>query len=160
MDSTKQSNHEPRDSYRGRNGEGVPYTVRVGVKALATDRNRILLIRERRHDGSTFWTLPGGGVRPGENPVACLRRELDEELGCQPEVGPVIGSCRYNHTTLPGTLTLYHIYACNLKGRPRPNQAEGIIEWSWKLPQELPPATLTPFQRLLQPPAIHRFVNE
>ncbi len=27
------------------------------------------------------WSLPGGGVRPGETPEAAARRELDEEIG-------------------------------------------------------------------------------
>lgn len=134
--------------------------VRAGAKALVTDRTQILLIKERRHNGSTFWTLPGGGIRPGETGVDCLQRELNEEIGCQPDVGPVVGSCGYKHTTLAPRRTLYRVYACKLDGKPRPNLAEGVIKCSWKLPQELPTATLAPFQRLLQSPAIHRFINE
>jgi 8-oxo-dGTP diphosphatase len=40
---------------------------------------RLLLVSKR--SGPGVWFLPGGKPEPGEPPLACLRRELREELG-------------------------------------------------------------------------------
>ena len=45
---------------------------------LAVYDGKLLLVRER---GAKRWSLPGGGVKKGENPVTAARREVDEETG-------------------------------------------------------------------------------
>lgn len=50
---------------------------RVSVKAIIRDdQDRVLVAKEYEHD----WSLPGGGVDHGEEPLDALRRELKEEL--------------------------------------------------------------------------------
>ncbi|HTR21243.1 MAG TPA: NUDIX hydrolase [Gemmatimonadales bacterium] len=42
----------------------------------------ILMIRQFRHAaGGTLWEIPAGRLAPGEEPLACARRELLEEAG-------------------------------------------------------------------------------
>ena len=46
------------------------------------DERRVVLIRQFRHAGGGFlWEIPAGVLHPGEEPVACARRELAEEVG-------------------------------------------------------------------------------
>ena len=39
--------------------------IRQGAKALVRDDDEVLLVTERRDDGSTFCTLPGLDAAPG-----------------------------------------------------------------------------------------------
>ena len=54
-----------------------------GVGAVVTDADsRVLLVRERGQ-----WSVPGGGVEPGERLEAALEREVREETGVCVSVG-------------------------------------------------------------------------
>jgi 8-oxo-dGTP diphosphatase len=62
-------------------GPAEPLRIRRAVRAVLVDpHHRVLLVRFEFPDASV-WGLPGGGVEPGEEPEAALRRELLEELG-------------------------------------------------------------------------------
>ena len=55
-----------------------PCVYRVSVKGIVIDQEgRVLLAREK--DGS--WDMLGGGLDHGEDPRACLAREVQEEAG-------------------------------------------------------------------------------
>jgi 8-oxo-dGTP pyrophosphatase MutT (NUDIX family) len=68
--------------------------VREAVRCLVVDRaGRALLVRyaDRRVPGG-WWGAPGGGLDPGEDHLAAVRRELAEELARDDlRVGPFIG---------------------------------------------------------------------
>ncbi|HEY4097082.1 MAG TPA: NUDIX domain-containing protein [Baekduia sp.] len=55
----------------------------LGVKVVVRCGEQVLLVRHTyaRRDQ---WDLPGGFLRPGEDPELALRRELGEELGVVP----------------------------------------------------------------------------
>ncbi|MBN1857088.1 MAG: NUDIX hydrolase [Dehalococcoidia bacterium] len=47
--------------------------------------NNVLLVRQYRYPVSTLLLeLPAGGIEEGEEPVDCVRRELQEEIGFMP----------------------------------------------------------------------------
>ncbi|EIV95518.1 NUDIX hydrolase [Frankia sp. QA3] len=56
--------------------------VRINVRALLVEGDRILLANER---GQTWFHLPGGQVDAGETVQGALRRLLDEQAGIEPD---------------------------------------------------------------------------
>lgn len=54
--------------------------VRMGVRVLMTQDNRVWLVRHTYVPG---WHMPGGGVKRGETLVDAARREAMEETGAQ-----------------------------------------------------------------------------
>ncbi|SMO54126.1 NUDIX hydrolase [Halorubrum cibi] len=124
-------------------------TLRVGAKALITNLDRVLLIKECHGDSSTFWTLPGGGVESGESFTTCLRREIREEIRCRATVGESIGRYVYHHTSSP-TTTVYAIFDAALLSEPEPNREERVLDYAWSEPSELPATTLDPVERFIE----------
>ncbi len=61
----------------------LPRGTRVAAYALATDyQGRILLVRVAPgYPSAGHWTLPGGGLKFGEDPAVGALRELAEETG-------------------------------------------------------------------------------
>lgn len=51
----------------------------VGVQCIIVCDDKVLLIRNTY--GRQLWTLPGGGIKPGESPEEAIRREVTEEVG-------------------------------------------------------------------------------
>lgn len=116
---------------------------------MLRSEEQVLLVKERREDGSTFWTLPGGGVEPGESLKGCLRRELLEELLCYPSIGPPVARCLYRHRTMSDTVTLYSVFAGEPVAEPTPRLEEGVVACGWYSPADLPEGLLPPFRRVL-----------
>lgn len=62
---------------------------RVRVGGIAIHEGRLLLVRHEK-DGRTYWLLPGGGVEYGEGLTDALRREFQEEVDLDIEVGDLV----------------------------------------------------------------------
>lgn len=61
---------------------------RVAAGALFFDeQGRVLLVQPTYKEG---WDIPGGYVEPGESPLQACIREVHEELGIQPPIGPLL----------------------------------------------------------------------
>lgn len=64
--------------------------TRVAAYAVVEKQGKLLLTHWRR--GHLHgWTLPGGGIDPGEDPRDAVVREVLEETGLEAKVGKLIG---------------------------------------------------------------------
>jgi ADP-ribose pyrophosphatase YjhB (NUDIX family) len=114
----------------------------VGV--IFDERGRVLLL-EHVFRTDFPWGLPGGYVKRGEDPRQAVRRELEEELGAQVEVGALLASepiGLVEKSTHPKHLGL--AYACRfVGGECRPGRE--VISVEWVRPEEIR-RTLSAFQ--------------
>lgn len=72
--------------------------LRVAAYAVITDdAGRMLL--PHWHQGPGGWTLPGGGIDPGEDPADGVIREIREETGYEAETIELLG---IDNMVIPG----------------------------------------------------------
>jgi 8-oxo-dGTP pyrophosphatase MutT (NUDIX family) len=64
----------------------------VSVKGVAVQDGRVLLLENERAE----WELPGGKLELGEDPPACVVREIAEETSWQVTAGPVLDCWQYH----------------------------------------------------------------
>lgn len=92
--------------------------MNIVVLAAVIERDRSFLLTRRlrgTHLAGT-WEFPGGKCEPDESHQACLRRELEEELGVVAEVGDEI--CTVTHAYAERTVEL-HFRRCTIAGAPQ-----------------------------------------
>ncbi len=70
--------------------EQHPVLRRASRVLLLDPDERVLLISHAPDAERRVWTAPGGGLEPDEDPLEGARRELREELGIVPDIGPWI----------------------------------------------------------------------
>ncbi len=67
------------------------------VAALFLRDNKFLICQRTRHQPMPLkWEFPGGKIETGEQPHDALAREIEEELGVVPVIGPEV--IRIRHT--------------------------------------------------------------
>lgn len=100
------------------------------------DRGRVLLARRGAEPGAGLWDLLGGFIDEGEEPLAALRRELDEETSLEIEPLEYLGGYpdRYGED---GIYTLNLYWAARITGGELALDDE-IAEVAWFAPDELP----------------------
>ena len=98
----------------------------VEVVAAVVERDWRYLIT-RRLEGTHLaglWEFPGGKILPGEKPEDALRRELQEELGVEAEVGELIETVDW---TYPEKSVRLLFFRCALRGEPRPQERQEML---------------------------------
>ena len=64
--------------------------IRIAAYGVILDGDRMLLAHWNE-GGRSGWTLPGGGIDPGEDPVDAVVREIAEETGYRAGAGDLLG---------------------------------------------------------------------
>jgi 8-oxo-dGTP diphosphatase len=86
-------------------GEMTEY---VKVTAAIIEREgRILIGKRKAGRFAGRWEFPGGKVEPGETSESCLKRELQEELGIEARIGPMVLSTEYTYSHMAIELITY-----------------------------------------------------
>jgi 8-oxo-dGTP diphosphatase len=82
----------------------------ITVTAALLERDGQILACRRRADQShpLKWEFPGGKVEPGEEPLAALRRELQEELGVHAETARELTRYVFQYPGAPPLLLIFY----------------------------------------------------
>jgi 8-oxo-dGTP diphosphatase len=68
------------------------------VAALILKKDEILVCQRTRHQTMPLkWEFPGGKIEDGEQPRDALRRELEEELGVDAEIGEEVARIKHDY---------------------------------------------------------------
>lgn len=117
--------------------------MRMAVRGLVIDRlDRVLMVKmQPAHADWIGWILPGGGIEPGEDHAAALRRELHEETGLVDAfIGPLVCQRRQiSPDIVPGYSgqeeSIYLVpcrdFTLAPALSPEELRAEGIVDMDW-----------------------------
>jgi len=72
--------------------EIVRHPGAAAITAIDDDDNIVLIHQYRHAAGGYIWELPAGVLEPGEAPLDCARRELEEETGLRAKEWTALGS--------------------------------------------------------------------
>jgi 8-oxo-dGTP diphosphatase len=108
---------------------------RIRVVAAVVRRGQAVLVTRRpdRPGAPGQWEFPGGKVEAGEAEPEALRREIQEELGCALEVGPLLLRHEHRYPALEVELAFY---AARFPSGAEP-RALGVAELAWAAPGTL-----------------------
>jgi A/G-specific adenine glycosylase len=94
-----------------------PIPHHVVTAAVIRQEDKVLITcRPPRGLLGGLWEFPGGKQQEGEDLKACLRREINEELGMEVEVGVELGEFKHAYTHF--RVTLYAFHCRVLQGEP------------------------------------------
>lgn len=91
----------------------------IGVGVVWNEQGQVLIDR-RPPTGllGGLWEFPGGKIEAGETVEACIRRELQEELAIEVEVGDRLMTIDHTYTHFRVTLNVFHCR--HVSGDPQP----------------------------------------
>ena len=130
---------------------------RPNVAALMVNGLGELLICERR-DFKNSWQFPQGGVDAGESPLEALHRELDEELGLEPDKYQILRQEAGYHYDFPHQAKRWRKYIgqeqtyflCKMLGTDADIRLDKhkpeFVRWKWINPEEFSYDWLPPFK--------------
>lgn len=123
--------------------ESARPVVHIAAAVIRDRQGRLLLVRKR---GTAAFMQAGGKIEAGEDPVAALLRELQEEIGLIVTPAQVrhLGRFEAEAANEPGCLVLAELFDVPLTCEVRP--AAEIAELVWLAPGDDPPP-LAPLTR-------------
>ena len=90
-------------------------TVNV-VAAIIREDDRVFATQRGYGEQKDGWEFPGGKVEPGETPQEALKREIEEELETEIEVGEYLTTIEYDYPSFHLSMKCY--WCRIIEGRP------------------------------------------
>ncbi len=112
-------------------------TESASVVAFSHDRQRILL---HQREDFRVWTLPGGGIEPGESWEDAAVREALEETGYQVAICRLVG--HFWHPKMPNGGSLVHLFEGRVVGGAAISSGPETANVGLFPVDELPPRTI------------------
>lgn len=104
----------------------------VAVGAVATDADRILLVRRGHGPGAGLWSVPGGRVEPGETLHEAVVREVLEETGLEAVVDRFLGYVeRFGDEPAPYHFVILDFAVTVLDPDQDPRAGDDAAEAAW-----------------------------
>jgi 8-oxo-dGTP pyrophosphatase MutT (NUDIX family) len=128
----------------------TPTSIRPGVAAVLRDATGRIVLHRRRVGGG--WAPPSGAVEPGEDVVAALHREIQEETALTATIKRAVGvysDPAYMIVAYPDGRVVHFVttlFLCRVKAGTLVGNDEGL-DWGWFEPDALP-ADLTAYARV------------
>lgn len=115
-------------------GESNAMTPHLHVACAIIERAGLVLAAQRGGNGNMAgkWEFPGGKIRPGESPEACLHRELMEEMDLRVDVKRLLDPVPHRYPSF--AVTLYP-FVCTIAAGELALHAHRAVVW-------LPPGDL------------------
>lgn len=126
-------------------------TMVVTAAVIERDGRFLVTRRQRGVHLEGYWEFPGGKCDPGETLIACLARELREELAVDAAIGEKMFATTHAY---PERTVELHFFRCDIQGEPEPQIGQ---EMRWVPRNELrglafPPADSKLIDLLTQSP--------
>lgn len=103
------------------------------VAGILIKNGKVLLGQRPEHKSLPgMWEFPGGKIELGERPEQALKRELEEELGIEVEVGPLRLATTHSYGESGVVLMFYEVRFW--KGEPKTHHH---LELQWVQPEEM-----------------------
>ena len=104
----------------------APGPIPVAAGILVRGQRILICQRQRSDPYGLQWEFPGGKLHAGESGERALRRELEEELGIEAEIGQEIFRLRHRYPDRHVEVIFFRV--TSFRGEPR-NRVFESIAW-------------------------------